>query len=138
MNRSLERTSVFEVTFENDRPVYVQAQAAQTSQIVTLGGRDHSGLIEFRIKGPICSGGERAEAWFSQFEIFKAFDLRFWDERPYAVWVEQSRSDEFYEAVKQKLRDSPCGSRIRRQPVLQQIQTEAPDNVTAPQPALTP
>lgn len=115
-----EREPVFEVTFEEDRPVYI-TYYCDLPGVTTFGSEqcipyNPVEFVEFRFKGQICKTMGLAETWLNQkFQgRLDGFHLKYWISRKYAVWVSREQSDEFWEMVSATL---GRGSKLYRRPV---------------------
>ena len=69
-------------------------------------------LIEFRIKGPICTGCLPLEYYLQ--DITEKFALRYIDQQPYSVLVPQQQADDFLHHMKATLQREPGRSRLFR------------------------
>ena len=66
-------SSVFEVTFVEDRPVYMAAQDDSLGMVAAFGPHQNvpynpAEFVEFRFKGRMCSTMGLAEAWLIMVE----------------------------------------------------------------------
>eukprot|EP00931_Biecheleriopsis_adriatica_P120505 TRINITY_DN95634_c0_g1_i1.p1 TRINITY_DN95634_c0_g1~~TRINITY_DN95634_c0_g1_i1.p1 ORF type:complete len:175 (-),score=27.00 TRINITY_DN95634_c0_g1_i1:83-607(-) len=113
-------TPVFEITFEEDRPVYMIVHGNIIRGVLAFGSEQPvpyspAEYIEFRFKGRMCSTMGLAETWLNQtFQgRIDGFGLRFWCSRKFAVWVPRNRCDEFWQMVAGAL---PQGSKLYQRP----------------------
>lgn len=117
---AFEETSVFEVSFAEDRPAYmaicidqgiigVMAAVYGSEQDVPY---DSSEFAEFRLRGQIYDSMGKPEQWFERHGLIVKFELKFWASQVLAVWVPKQLADLFFDEVKPLL--PRCnGNRIR-------------------------
>jgi len=136
-------TPVFEITFEEDRPVYMAFSGDDPGNLVVFGSEqcvpyNPVEYVEFRFKGHICNTIGLAETWLKQesHDRLGGFDLKFWCSRKFAVWVPHDSSDEFWEMVAGAL---PKGSKLYRRPLAVSVAPlwSDPGGLSTP-PLLTP
>jgi len=140
----IELIPVFEINFEEDRPVYVVVDANVRRDVTAFGSEhrvpyDPNEYVEFRFKGHICTTMGFAETWLRQeFQCqLDGFGLKFWCSRKYAVWAPRDRCNEFWEMVANAL---PRGSKLYRRPATLSMAEQSfydTGGISTPQP-LTP